>query len=127
MRMYNQALLARNSSATPAYSIERIERTGSSNYPSWVYPANDWYDIMFKDYSVNHRLGVNVRGGSRVIQYYASVNYVRDQGMLKTDRLNQFDVNIIGLICVLEIDWMEKRQILTHSFMWDIWNGGVIL
>ncbi|MFR7812338.1 MAG: SusC/RagA family TonB-linked outer membrane protein, partial [Butyricimonas faecihominis] len=26
--------------------------------------------------------------------YYASVNYTNDQGMLKTDRLNQFDVNI---------------------------------
>ena len=28
------------------------------------------------------------------MQYYASVNYVRDMGMLKTDRLNEFDVNI---------------------------------
>lgn len=44
--------------------------------------------------SVNHRVGVNVRGGSELMQYYASVNYTNDQGMLKTDRLNQFDVNI---------------------------------
>ena len=29
-----------------------------------------------------------------MIQYYASVNHNRDQGMLKTDRLNQFKVNI---------------------------------
>ena len=43
---------------------------------------------------MNHRVGVNVRGGSETVQYYASVNYVRDQGMLKTDRLNQFEVNI---------------------------------
>lgn len=49
---------------------------------------------MFKDMSVNHRVGVNVRGGSELMQYYASVNYTNDQGMLKTDRLNQFDVNI---------------------------------
>ena len=39
MRMYNQALLARNPKATPAYSIERIERTGNPNYPSYVYPC----------------------------------------------------------------------------------------
>ena len=66
MKMYNQALLARNPDATPQYSVERIERTGSPSYPSWVYPANDWYDIMFHDYSINHRAGLNIRGGSPV-------------------------------------------------------------
>ena len=94
MKMYNQALLARNPSATPQYSVEQIERTGSKNYPSWLYPANDWYDILFKDYTVNHHMGLNLRGGSNIMQYYASVNYNRDEGMLKTDRLNQFDCNI---------------------------------
>lgn len=96
MEMYNQALLARNPSATPQYSLEQIQRTGSDKYPSWVYPANDWYDIMFKNYSINHHAGLNIRGGSRVMQYYASVNYNRDEGMLKTDRLNQFDCNIVS-------------------------------
>ncbi|HJF71792.1 MAG TPA: TonB-dependent receptor [Butyricimonas virosa] len=94
MKMYNRALLARNPAATPQYSVERIERTGSDLYPSWVYPANDWYKLMFRDYSINHRAGLNLRGGSRLVQYYASVNYVRDEGMLKTDRLNQFKCNI---------------------------------
>ena len=94
MRMYNEALLARNPNAMPQYNMEKIERTGSKNYPSWVYPANDWYKILFHDYSINHHAGVNIRGGSRVVQYYASVNYNRDEGMLKTDRLNQFDCNI---------------------------------
>ncbi len=94
MKMYNQALLARNPEATPQYSVEHIERTGSKLYPSWVYPANDWYDLMFDDFSINHRAGLNIRGGSRLVQYYASVNYVRDEGMLKTARLNQFKCNI---------------------------------
>ena len=94
MKMYNQALLARNPSATPQYSVEHIERTGSPLYPSFRYPANDWYNIMFNDYSINHRAGLNLRGGSRLVQYYASVNYVRDEGMLKTERLNQFKCNI---------------------------------
>ena len=94
MLMYNEALMTRNPSATPAYSLTKIERTGDPNYPAWLYPANDWYKILFKDMSINHRVGVNVRGGSELVQYYASVNYVNDQGMLKTDKLNQFDVNI---------------------------------
>ena len=96
MRMYNQAWLGRSEAGTPLYSAERINRTGSPNYPSWVYPANDWYDILFKDYNVNHHAGLNIRGGSKIVQYYASLNYNRDLGMLKTDRLNDFDVNIIS-------------------------------
>lgn len=94
MKMYNRGIARSRSECTPQYSVERIDRTGSDLYPSWLYPANDWYDILFKDYSINHRAGLNIRGGSRVVQYYASVNYTRDEGMLKTDRLNQFKVNI---------------------------------
>ena len=94
MKMYNRALLTRDPLATPKYSVERINRTRSGKYPSWVYPANDWYKILFKNYNVNHHAGLNIRGGSKVIQYYASVNYNRDQGMLKTDKLNDFDCNI---------------------------------
>lgn len=96
MKMYNRALLSRDPNATPQYSVEKIDRTGSTDYPSWVYPENDWYDILFKDFSVNHRAGANIRGGSKLVQYYASINYSRDEGMLKTDRLNQFKVNIIN-------------------------------
>lgn len=94
MKYYNEALLGRSSTATPRYSMEYINRTASGKYPQWVYPVNDWYDILFKNRSVNHRAGVTIRGGSKVVQYYGSVNYNYDEGMLKTERLNHFDVNI---------------------------------
>ena len=81
MQMYNEALLTRNPNASPAYTLTKIERTGDPRFPSYVYPANDWYDILFKNFSVNHRAGLNVRGGSNVVQYYASVNYTFDQGI----------------------------------------------
>ena len=131
MRMYNQALLARNPEATPAYSIERIERTGNPNYPSYVYPCNDWYDILFKDYSVNHRVGLNVRGGSNVVQYYGSVNYTYDAGMLKTDRLNQFDVNIknstLSTRVNLNVNLNAGIQLLLNtSFNIDKYHGPYI-
>lgn len=96
MKMYNQALLARNPDATPKYSVERINRTASGRYPSWVYPATDWYAQLFKNHTINHRAGINIRGGSKVVQYYAAVNYNRDEGMLKTDKLNDFDCNIVN-------------------------------
>ncbi len=131
MKMYNQALLSRDPYAAPAYSEERINRTGSSKYPSWVYPANDWYKIMFKDYNVNHHLGLNIRGGSNVMQYYASVNYNLDYGMLKTDKLNDFDCNIkngtLGLRVNLNIDLAAGiRLLLNSSVTVDDYNGPMI-
>lgn len=94
MKMYNQAVLGRSNSGTPKYSVEHINRTASGKYPSWVYPANDWYNILFKNQTINHRAGVSIRGGSKVVQYYASINYNRDEGMLKSDKLNDFDCNV---------------------------------
>ena len=120
MKMYNQALLSRDPLATPMYSEERISRTGSKNYPSFVYPANDWYKILFKDYNVNHHFGLNIRGGSRVMQYYASVNYNLDYGMMKTDRLNGFDVNIKNssttLRANLNIDLAAGIRLLVNMY-----------
>ncbi len=128
MRMYNEALLARNPGATPQYSLNRIERTGSKDYEPWVYPANDWLKTLFKDYSINHRVGVNVRGGSETVQYYASVNYVNDQGMLKTDRLNQFDVNIKNSTLSSRINLNVNltpaiRMLVNASINYDKYHG----
>ncbi len=94
MRMYNEASLNRTPGITPKYSAETIERTLSGKYPDFVYPQNDWYGMMFKNFNVNHHAGVSIRGGSKVMQYYASLNYNHDSGMLKTDKLNDFDCNI---------------------------------
>ena len=120
MEMYNQALLSRDPNATPKYSAERIARTGSKKYPDFVYPANDWYNVLFKNFSINHHMGINIRGGSKVIQYYASVNHNRDQGMLKTDRLNQFKVNInnnnTSFRLNLNIDLSKGIKLVVNSF-----------
>ena len=128
MRMYNEALLARNPSAQPVYSLTKIERTGSPDYPSWVYPNNNWFDILFKDYSVNHRAGINVRGGSNVVQYYASINYTYDVGMLKTDRLNDFDVNIKNSTLSSRVNLNVNlnagiRLLVNSSFSYDKYHG----
>ena len=94
MRMYDQAQLTRNSLATPQYSVDYINKTASGKYPSWLYPHTDWYKQLFKDFAWNQHAGINIRGGSKVVQYYAAVNFNHDEGMLKTDKLNDFDCNI---------------------------------
>ena len=128
MKMYNQALVGRNPKAAPKYSAEWISRVGDRRFPSWVYPANDWYDILFKNFSVNHHMGINIRGGSKVIQYYASINHNRDQGMLKTDRLNQFKVNInnnnTSFRVNLNIDLSKGIKLVINSFTTlDFYHG----
>ncbi len=94
MKAYNEATLSENPNAQLKYNSEYISRTESGLYPSFLYPNNDWYDIMFKDASFNHHMSATIRGGSQILQYYASLNHSRDQGMLKTDQHNSFDANI---------------------------------
>ena len=119
MKAYNEALTGRNPLATPQYTAEKINNTGSDRFPSFVYPANDWYKLLFKDVSVNHHMGLNIRGGSKIIQYYASLNYSMDHGMLETDRLNQFDVNIknstTALRVNLNIDLTPSAKLVLNS------------
>ena len=104
MKAYNEALTGRDPLATPLYTADKINNTGSSKFPSYVYPANDWYNLLFKDVSINHHMGMNIRGGSKIIQYYASLNHSMDHGMLNTDRLNQYDVNIRNNTTALRIN-----------------------
>lgn len=128
MRYYNEALLTRNPTATPQYSQERIALTGDKRFPSWAYPANDWYKTLFKNYSMNHHVNVNIRGGSKIMQYYVSLNYNHDSGMLKTDKLNQFDINIknntLSFRTNLTIDLKPGIQLLLSSATnWDKYHG----
>ena len=128
MRLYNEALMTRDPLATPRYSAQDIQRRIDKNFPSWVYPANNWYNILFKDFNVNHRLGVNLRGGSEIMQYYASINYVRDMGMLKTDQLNDFDVNIknstLSFRVNLNVNLHPQIKLLYNSSTnWDKYHG----
>ncbi len=73
-------------------------------------------------------MGLNIRGGSRVIQYYASLNYIRDEGMLKTENLNQFDCNVknntMTFRANLNIDLSAGiRLLLSSSASLDKYHG----
>ena len=131
MKYYNQAQLDDNPNATPKYSQEYIARTASGKYPSWAYPANNWYKTLFKSRNINHHVGVNIRGGSKIMQYYVSLNYNHDSGMIKTDKLNQFDVNIntnqLSFRTNLTIDLKPgMRLLLSSATNWDKYHGPLV-
>lgn len=93
MKMNNEAVRTRNPLRAVPYSYEKIDNTvlGKNSY---VYPANDWYNMLFKNYTINHRANFNVSGGGKVARYYIAGTFNQDNGILKVDRNNNFNNNI---------------------------------
>ncbi|MCF1192319.1 TonB-dependent receptor [Mangrovimonas sp. AS39] len=53
---------------------------------------NDWYDVIYKDHSFSQEHNVNISGGTSSIQYYASGNYLDQNGLMEfnTDTYNRY-------------------------------------
>ncbi|MDR2774554.1 MAG: TonB-dependent receptor [Tannerella sp.] len=94
MKLNNEAVLTRNRMATLPYSMEKIDNTANPNRNQYVYPANDWYKMLFNNYTFNHRVNFNVSGGGKVARYYIAATFNQDNGVLKVDRKNNFNNNI---------------------------------
>ncbi len=93
MTLNNEAVTARNPLMAVPYAYEKIDNTKAGTNP-YVYPANDWYDLLFNDYTVNHRANLNVSGGGKVAVYYIAATFNQDNGVLKVDPKNNFNNNI---------------------------------
>jgi len=50
----------------------------------YIYPNVDWYDVMFKDWAKNSRLNVNLTGGTDFAIYFASLGYIHEGDLLKS-------------------------------------------
>ncbi|WP_372772937.1 SusC/RagA family TonB-linked outer membrane protein [Mangrovibacterium sp.] len=93
MRLHNEAVLTRDPLGATPYSQNKIANTMAGGNP-YVYPANDWYKILFKDNTLNHRLNFSVSGGGKIARYYLAGSVVNDNGMLNVDKKNNFNNNI---------------------------------
>lgn len=93
MKLNNEAVLARNPLSAVPYSYEKIDNTIAGTNP-YVYPANDWYNMLFKNYTINHRANFNVSGGGKVARYYIAGTYNQDNGVLNVDKNSNFNNNI---------------------------------
>ncbi len=93
MKLHNEAVRTRNPQAVTPYSQNKIDHTIAGDNP-YVYPANDWYKILFKDKAFNHRLNFNVSGGGKIARYYLAGSVIDDSGVLKVDKKNNFNNNI---------------------------------
>jgi TonB-linked SusC/RagA family outer membrane protein len=93
MEMYNEARLARDPFADNYYSQEKIDATAEGQ-DQLIYPAIDWRKQMFKEYALNQRYNLNVRGGGKSARYYVAASLANDNGILNVDKRNNFNSNI---------------------------------
>lgn len=94
MKSYNEAISTRDPLGELMYTYDKIEQTGKPGANRLIYPANDWYDMLFKDFATSYRANVGARGGGKVATYYVSGAYTEDTGVLKVDKRNSFNNNI---------------------------------
>src|SRR5690606_35687922 len=92
MNMHNEAIKTRNPLGALMYSNEKIANTATGN--PFVYPSNDWQEMLFKDYTSNQRVNMNISGGGKVARYYIATSVNQDNGILKVDKRNNFNSNI---------------------------------
>ena len=92
MNMHNEAIKTRNPLGALIYSNEKIANTGPGN--SYVYPFNDWQEMLFKDYTSNQRLNMNISGGGKISRYYIAASVNQDNGILNVEKRNNFNSNI---------------------------------
>ncbi|HBG40487.1 MAG TPA: SusC/RagA family protein [Porphyromonadaceae bacterium] len=75
------------------YSQEYIENTRSGSDPL-LYPNVNWRKEIFNDWAHSRRANVNIRGGSQMAQFYSSVSYYNETGMIKTNDSENYDSGI---------------------------------
>lgn len=94
MRLANEAVATRDPLASLPYSQDKIDNTGKPGSNEYIYPNNDWYEMLFRKSSPSQRATVNVSGGGKISRYFVSLGATHDDGLLKVDKRNSFNNNI---------------------------------
>ena len=92
MEMYNEAALSRGTGQV-LYSDDKIAGTRARLNPL-IYPNVDWYNEMFRQGAWNQNANINIRGGSKRLDYFSSVSINHDSGVLKNTDDFSYKTNI---------------------------------
>lgn len=97
MNLYNEAVyngaVANNTAYTPFYSDDKIYGTIYKRN-KYLYPNNNWYDMLFKDFTVNQNLNLSIRGGSKKVDYFLNAAVSNENGIIKEPEQNPYDVKM---------------------------------
>lgn len=72
------------------YSEDYIENTRLGE-DRLLYPNVNWRKEIFNDWGHSRRVNANIRGGSQMAQFYASVSYYNEVGTIKTNSNEDYD------------------------------------
>jgi TonB-linked SusC/RagA family outer membrane protein len=93
MKLHNEAVRTRNPLVILPYTSAKIYNTERGTDPLY-YPAVNWQELLFNDYTINQRYNVNISGGGSIARYYIAAAYSKDSGIIKVDPRNDFNNNI---------------------------------
>lgn len=91
LQMANEANTTRGNA--PIYSLDKINKTLSQEDPI-LYPNVDWMKEIFNDFGNNRKANMNISGGSDRATFYVSAGFYTENGLFKTDELQQYDSKI---------------------------------
>jgi TonB-linked SusC/RagA family outer membrane protein len=98
MKGYNEAATTRGAAAPPFTPNQIQDATATWNHAPgsnpYLNPAVDWMSMLFKKQTTTQRANVSVQGGNDLARYYISGSYDRDNGILQTNPVNNFNTGM---------------------------------
>jgi len=85
------------------------------------YPNVNWEDILFKDYAMAYNASVNVSGGTKLVKYFAAVDFLNEGDLFETVDNQQgydpgFNFNRINVRSNLDFQLTNTTTFSTNLF-----------
>lgn len=91
MTLANEGALSRD--ADEPYAQSKIDMTALGRDP-YLYPSNNWIDMLVRDNTHNMRFNGNISGGGSKVQFYVSGTANVDNGILRKVESQNFNSNV---------------------------------
>lgn len=85
-----------------------------------IYPNVDWKKAMWKDMGFSHRVNLNLQGGSKLVNYFASFSYLNERDMFNDSYDNRkgydpsFDYNRFNFRSNLDFNITKTTKLTTN-------------
>ena len=77
---------------------------------------NDWYDILYKDYSSRQKHDLNISGSTEKMDYYLSTGWYGEQGLLRHGNESYNRYNFDGKINAQATSWAKLGVLFKYNY-----------
>lgn len=105
---------------TPAPVIDKYRNP--ADMTEWDrYPNTDWEDFLFKKSAMSYNTSVNVSGGTKLVKYFAAIDFTNEGDLFKTFDNNRgykagFGYNRINVRSNLDFQLTKTTKLSTNLF-----------